>query len=110
MFIIRIILYILLVWGIATLVPDITLDVLLYTGVIVGAIFFVINSAIKPVLKIITVPLNVLTLGLFTIVLNAVIFWFVGVYVPGFSVGSYLAALIGSVILGLGAWLIGRAT
>lgn len=110
MIIIRFALYTALLWLITWLVPDISVASLWPALVITGGVMTIIQEILKPILKIITVPLSVLTLGLFAIVLNAAIFWFVGQWLAGFSVGSYVAAFIGSVLFSLGAWLVRRAT
>jgi putative membrane protein len=62
----------------------------------------VLNALVKPILILLTLPLNILTLGLFTLVVNAVLFWVaaqfpLGVYVSDFS-GAFLAALVVSVV------------
>ena len=67
-----------------------------------------INTFVKPVLQIITLPVNILTLGLFTLVINALLFMLAGYITPGFEVEGFLSALIGSVILSLFALGISR--
>ncbi len=62
----------------------------------------VLNALVRPVLLLLTLPLNILTLGLFTLVINAIVFWLaaqfpLGVYVSGF-VSAFLAALVVSVV------------
>jgi putative membrane protein len=58
-----------------------------------------INSSIKPILSALSMPLNFLTLGLFSFVVNGLCFWLAAVLVPGFSVHGLLAFLLGPVIL-----------
>lgn len=65
-----------------------------------GAIGFV-NAFIKPILSILSLPLNFLTLGLFSLVVNGVCFWLASVFVPGFSVNTLWAMLLGPVVLSL---------
>ena len=60
-----------------------------------------INAFIKPVLKLLTLPINILTLGLFTLVINALLFMFVGYVVPGIEIDGFLSALLGSIILSI---------
>ena len=71
-------------------------------------IIALINTFVKPVLQIITLPVNILTLGLFTLVINALLFMLAGYITPGFEVEGFLSALIGSVILSLFALGISR--
>lgn len=74
----------------------------------VVVIIALINTFIKPILQIITLPVNILTLGLFTLVINALLFMLAGYITPGFEVEGFLSALIGSVILSLFALGISR--
>jgi len=86
------------VLGLAYLIPDISYDSLL-TAVIIGALLTVFFLFIKPIIKILTLPLNVLTFGLFSIVLNGALFWFLGYIIPGFVVATFLAAIIGALVI-----------
>lgn len=62
----------------------------------------VVNALIRPLMVVLTLPLNCLTLGLFTVVINALLFWLVGSgFVPGFKVEGFLAALFGSIVMGI---------
>lgn len=62
----------------------------------------VVNALIRPLMVVLTLPLNCLTLGLFTVVINALLFWLVGSgFVPGFKVEGFLAALFGSIVTGI---------
>ena len=58
-----------------------------------------INSSVKPILATLSLPLNFLTLGLFSFVVNGICFWLAAVVVPGFSVNGLIAFLLGPVIL-----------
>lgn len=87
------------------LVPGIT-----YTGGWLGLlgvalVFGVVNAVIRPILKVLTCPLVVLTLGLFVFVLNALMLWLAGeisqAFGIGFDVRGFWAALIGALIVGL---------
>ena len=67
----------------------------------VVVIIALINTFIKPFLQIITLPINILTLGLFSLVINALLLMFAGYITPGFEVEGFLSALFGSIILSL---------
>jgi putative membrane protein len=56
----------------------------------------ILNALLRPLLLLVTCPFNIVTLGLFTFVVNAVVFWLAAQIVPGFSVSGFLGALIGS--------------
>lgn len=103
---VKILLYCALIYGVTLVVPGVTIDTLWPTAVIAGVVFYIINIVLKPILKLVTLPINLLTLGLFSFVINAVCFWLVGYIVNGFSVGGVLPAIVGGVVASLGAWII----
>lgn len=74
----------------------------------VVVIIALINTFIKPFLQIITLPINILTLGLFSLVINALLLMLAGYITPGFEVEGFLSALIGSIVLSLFALGISR--
>lgn len=66
----------------------------------------VVNALIRPMLLLMALPLNCLTLGLFTFIINALMFWLVGAgWIPGFEVSGFPAAVFGSVVMGIIAGL-----
>jgi putative membrane protein len=69
-----------------------------------------VNAIVRPVLILLTLPVTLLTLGLFIFVINAFLFWFVATVVDGFAVKGFFAALIGSlmysVITLLTSWIV----
>jgi putative membrane protein len=67
-----------------------------------------INAAVRPVMVVLTLPLTILTLGLFLLVLNAVCLWLVTVLVPGVEVRSFGAAILGALIISIVSWLLTR--
>ena len=73
----------------------------LLTAVVAAAVIGIINTFLRPILIILTLPINILTLGLFTLVINGLIFYFVGSIVEGFQVTGYLAAFLGALILSI---------
>lgn len=69
-------------------------------------VWSVISLVIKPVLKILTLPVTIITFGLFSFVLNAALFWAMTLVVPGFSVMGFWPALLGALVLSILNWLI----
>jgi putative membrane protein len=67
-------------------------------AVFVSIVFAVVNAVVRPVLLFLSKPLTCLTLGLFTFVINALLFWAVGSLNLGFEVDGFLAGLFGSVV------------
>ncbi|MBP9760157.1 MAG: phage holin family protein [Candidatus Pacebacteria bacterium] len=77
----------------------------LYTALVVALLLGVFNTIVRPILVVLTLPVTILTLGLFLFVLNALIFWFVGSFVDGFVVDGFLPALLGSLVVSTVSWL-----
>ncbi len=79
-------------------------------ALIAALVLGLVNALIRPILVLLTLPVTVLTLGLFIFVINAFLFWFVAEVVKGFTVSGFMAALIGSVLFSIitiiSSWLI----
>ena len=71
------------------------------TAMIAAVVIALINAFIKPVLLLLTLPINILTLGIFTLVINALLFMFVAYLVPGIEVSGFLSALVGSLLISI---------
>ena len=69
------------------------------TALLATIVIAVVNGTVGPVLKFLTFPLTLVTLGLFLLVVNAFLLKLASLFVPGFTVKGFLNALIGSVIL-----------
>lgn len=83
--------------------PSIT--VASYRAALVGALVLAfINTLIRPVLVLLTLPVTLLTLGLFIFVINGLLFWFVGSFVPGFVVGGFWAGVFGAIVYSIISW------
>jgi putative membrane protein len=74
------------------------------SALIAALVLGLINSLVRPVLALLTLPITVITLGLFYLVLNGLLFWLAGSILPGFHVGGFLAAVMGAILYGLIAW------
>lgn len=72
-----------------------------YTFFLAVVVLAVINALIRPMLVLLTLPLNCLTLGLFAVLINAAMFLLAGELVPGFTVKGFDAALFGSIMMGI---------
>lgn len=73
----------------------------LVSALVAAVVLGIINAVLKPILLILTLPINILTLGLFTFVINALIILLAANLVPGFSVDGFWWALIFSVVLSI---------
>ena len=78
------------------------------TPLLVALVWSVITLVIRPVLSILTLPVTIVTFGLFSFVLNAALFYAMQFLVPAFTADGFLAALLGSVALSLLNWFIGK--
>jgi len=72
------------------------------------AVLGLINATIGNILRFVTLPLNCLTFGIAWIIVNALLFWWVGTMDLGYKVGDFLSALVGSFLMGLILGMIGR--
>jgi putative membrane protein len=66
-----------------------------------------VNAVIRPVLILITLPITLLTLGLFYLVVNGVAFGLAAALVPGFTIDSFGWAVLGALVVGLTSWAVG---
>lgn len=92
---------------VAYLVPGVTVASF-WTALLLVLVFGIVNVTIKPLLLLFTLPINILSLGLFTLVINALLFWFVANIIKGFSVSNFWAAFFGALVYSLIATLITR--
>ena len=75
-----------------------------YTALVVALILGLINAVIRPVLVLLTLPLTIVTLGLFIFVINGLLFWFVASFVAGFDVAGFWPAVFGAIVYSLISW------
>jgi putative membrane protein len=73
----------------------------LFAAFVAAVVLGVINAFVRPVLLVLTLPINIVTLGLFTFVLNALLIMLAGALVPGFGVDNFWWALAFSIVLAL---------
>ena len=87
-------------WVTAYIVPGLAISG--FTAAAVGAIVLgLVNAIVKPLLILFTLPLTILTLGLFLLVVNAIALSLVGYFTPGFNVDGFFPAVFGSIVLSL---------
>ena len=82
------------------IVPGITISS--FTTALIAAIAIaLVNIVIKPILVFLTLPINILTLGIFILVINALLFMFVAYLIPGVEVDGFWSAFLGALILSI---------
>src|SRR6184192_2540339 len=90
-------------WAAETIVPGVHLDG--WGNLVVAALLLgVVNAVIRPIILILTLPLTVLTLGLFILVVNGISLALVAWVLPGFTVAGLVPAVLGSIVVGLTGW------
>ncbi len=95
---IRWIFFALAILFVAWLIPGIFVENF-QSAMIVTAIMGLINIFVRPLIVFITLPINILTLGLFGLIVNALLFMLAGYVAPGFYVDGFLSAFLGSLVL-----------
>jgi putative membrane protein len=78
----------------------------LTTTLIVAIVLGLLNAIVKPLLVILTIPVTILTLGLFLLVINVIIVYIAAALVPGFTVAGFISALLFSIVVSLVTWLL----
>ena len=88
----------------AYVVPGITVTGWL-PAVLAALLLGIINLMVRPVLIILTLPVTILTLGVFIIILNALLLWFTAFIIDGFTIHGFVAAVLGTLIVSLCSWV-----
>ena len=81
-------------------IPGIMIDGL-YIALVAAVIIGLLNLIVRPILHILTLPITLLTFGLFVFIINAALFLFAASFIQGFSVDGFLPALLGSIIVSI---------
>ncbi len=89
----------------AYLIPGI--EVTLVGALVLAVVLGIINAFLKPIISLLTLPLNVLTLGLFSLVVNALLIMLAGMLVPGFTVDGFWPAFFFAIVVALVSALFG---
>ena len=90
-------------WVAQALVRGISIDGTL-TLVLAALLLGVVNAVVRPIFVLLTLPLTLLTLGLFLLVINALMLELVAFLVPGFHVADFFSALFGSIVVSIVSW------
>lgn len=104
---------ILLVWlvntaalvAVAYLFPSIRVDSFV-TALVAALILGLVNTVVRPILILLTLPATLLTLGLFIFVVNGLLFWMVGSWLEGFTVDGFWAGVFGAIVYSIVSWLL----
>ena len=97
-----------LLWVVAQIVPGIRFDGSIVALLILGLIFGIVNAIIKPIVSLLTLPLTILTLGLFALVVNALMLMLTSAFSPSYAVDGFFAALLGSIVISILSTVLNR--
>lgn len=87
-------------WAVAHFIPGISIGSWV-TALILSLLWGLLGFTVKPVLMLLTLPINLLTFGLFTLVINGFLLWLLGGVIKGFEVDTFLHAIVGALLLSL---------
>ena len=90
----------------AAIVPGFVI-VNLTTAILAAIVISVINLVIRPIMLLITLPINILTLGLFTFVINGLMLWLAASFIDGFTISGPLAAILGGIVIAVVGSILG---
>src|SRR3954469_24633762 len=76
------------------------------TALIAALVLGLVNTVVRPILVLLTLPATILTLGLFIFVINGLLFWMVAHFVEGFVVPGFWSGFFGAIVYSLGSWLL----
>ena len=85
--------------------PWVTVDTF-WTALIAALVLGLINALIRPILVLLTLPVTILTLGLFIFVINGLLFWMVASWLEGFEVAGFWSGVLGAIVYSLISWLL----
>jgi putative membrane protein len=89
------------------IIDGVSLDPI-WMALVVGACLTLFNMFIKPIIKILTLPLNIITFGLFSLVVNGGVFWYLGTIIDGFIVESFWFAFLSALIVSVLNWMLSK--
>lgn len=93
------------VWVTTQIISGISVNPL-YVSLIVGACLTLFNMFIRPIINVLTLPINIVTLGLFSLVVNGLLFWYLGNVIRGFTVTTFTAAFVGAILVSVINWIL----
>jgi putative membrane protein len=88
-----------------TVVPGISFSGSLLTLALAGIVFGLFNAVVRPVAIFLSLPLIVLTLGIFYLILNGILLWLASLLIPGYSVAGIVPGILGSLVIALLNWV-----
>lgn len=107
-FIARLLINMIAILLIAYLLPTLIWVDGVWAAFIAALLLGIVNAVIRPILIVLTLPLTLLTLGLFLLVINGLMLWLVAALVSGFHVNGFWGAVFGSILISVISWVLSR--
>jgi putative membrane protein len=107
-FIVRLIINMVAILIISYLFPGLIWVDSFWAALVTAFLLGVVNAIIRPILVLLTLPLTLVTLGLFLVVINGLMLWLVSALVRGFHVSGFWGAVLGSILISIVSWILSR--
>ena len=107
-FIFRLLIHMVAILIISYLLPGVIRVNGVWAALVAAFILGIVNAILRPILIFFTLPITVLTLGLFLLVINGLMLWLVSAVVSGFQVNGFWGAVLGSILISIVSWILSR--
>ncbi|HSB05706.1 MAG TPA: phage holin family protein [Thermodesulfobacteriota bacterium] len=107
-FIIRLLIHMVAILIISYILPGLIWVDGIWSALVAAFLLGIVNAILRPILIFFTLPITVLTLGLFLLVINGLMLWLVSAIVSGFHVNGFWGAVLGSILISLVSWVLSR--
>ncbi len=107
-YVLRLLIHMVAILIISYLLPGVIKVDSVLAALVAAFILGIVNLVVRPILVILTLPLTLVTLGLFLLVINGLMLWLVAALVKGFHVNGFWGAVFGSILISLVSWILSR--
>ena len=107
-FIFRLLIHMVAILIISYLLPRLIRVEGMWAALVAAFLLGIVNAVLRPILVFFTLPITVLTFGLFLLVINGLMLWLVSIFVRGFHVNGFWGAVFGSILISLVSWILSR--
>jgi putative membrane protein len=107
-FIFRLLIHMVAILIISYLLPRLIRVEGMWAALVAAFLLGIVNAILRPILVFFTLPITVLTFGLFLLVINGLMLWLVSAIVRGFHVNGFWGAVLGSILISIVSWILSR--
>ncbi len=107
-FIFRLLIHVAAILIISYLLPGLIRVDDVWAALVAAFLLGIVNAILRPILVFFTLPITILTLGLFLLVINGLMLWLVSALVSGFHVNGFWGAVLGSLLISMVSWVLSR--